>query len=481
MKFQVNDGEKFQKVMEVEIPAAEMEQYIRIGCKKLADKVNIPGFRKGKAPRSILENYLGTQAILEEAADAAIPPAYAQGLRETGIEPVAQPQIDITQLEEGKDMIFKATVIVKPVLTLGEYKGIDVDRRIIDVSEADIDEEINKQQHRMAKLVEGEEGDKAAKGDTVVIDFKGILDGEAFEGGTGHDYPLELGSGTFIPGFEDQLIGIAVGEQRNLDITFPEDYGAKELAGKAVVFEVTAKGLKHKVLPELDDEFVQEVSETASNMEEYRAEVKDRLNQETERLANEAAISNAVAKAMENCQVELPPVMIEYEMDHLVADNKRQMEASGISVEEYMEYTKQTPEQFRLQFKQQAEYGIKKELMLEEIIKAENIEVPQEAVDNHIAEMAARYWMTEEQLREMLAVGSRMEDFIYDMKRKKAAEFIFENAHVIDEHISKEELKRRADEQAKERAAEAEKLMHQDCECHDPNCSCHDHEDKDAE
>ncbi len=482
MKFNVSDGEKFQKVLEVAIPADEMEQHIRSGCKKLAGRVNIPGFRKGKAPRSILENYLGKEAILEEAADVAMAPAYAQGIDETGLEPVTQPDIEVVQLEDGKDFIFKATVTVKPELTLGDYKGIEVERRIIDVSEDDIDEEIDKQQHRMAKLVEAETGAKAEKGDTVVIDFKGIKDGVPFEGGAATDYPLELGSGAFIPGFEDQLIGMAVDEEKNLDITFPEDYGAKELAGQAVVFEVKVKGIKHKELPILDDEFAQEVSETADNMEDLRKEIKERLNTETEGLANEAAINNAVAKAMDTCTVEIPPVMIEREIEHLVADNKRQMDAGGINMKEYLEYTKQTEEQFREQFRPQAEFSIKKELMLEKIIDAEKLEVPQDYVDSQIEEMAARYWMTPEQLKETLAIGTRMEDFVYDLKRKKASELIFENAKVIDEHVTKEELKRRAEEQAKARAAEVDKMMHPEHECHDENCDCHEHEEKaDAE
>ena len=472
MKFNVSDGEKFQKVLEVEVSAEEMTQYIRTGVKKLAEKVNIPGFRKGKAPRSILENYLGKEAVMQEAADAAIPQGYAQGIAETGLEPVTQPEIDVVQLEDGKDFKYTATITVKPQLTLGEYKGLDVDRRIIDVSEEDIDAELTKQQQRMAKLVDGAEGDKAEKGDTVVIDFKGIKDGVPFEGGAGEDYPLELGSGTFIPGFEEQLIGCAAGEEKNIDITFPENYGAAELAGQAVVFEIKVKGLKHKQLPELNDEFVQEVSETANNIAELRDEIKARLTTETEALANEAAVSNAVTKAMENCTVEIPPVMIEYEMDHLVEDNKRQMEGSGFSIKEYLEYTKQTEEQFREQFRQQAEFSIKRELMLEEVIKAEDVTVPQSEIDDQISEMAAKYWMTDDQLKDMLAVGHRMDDFIFELKRKKAANLIFDNANLIDEHITKEELKRRADEQTKARAEEVEKMMHTDCDCHDEHCHC---------
>lgn len=444
MKFQVSDGEKFQKIMEIEIPVEDLEQPIRLACKRLANKVNIPGFRKGKAPRSILENFLGINAILDEAADDLLPKAYVEGLKETGLEPVCQPDIEVVTLEDGQPMRFKATITVKPEIKLGDYKGLDITRRIIDISDEDVDAEIENQRQRMSKLVDAAEGAEAANGDTVVIDFKGLKDGVAFEGGTAEDYPLALGSGSFIPGFEEQLVGSHVGDEKNIDVTFPEDYGAKELAGQPVVFEIKVKGIKNKVLPELNQEFVEEVSETAENLDQLREEFRAKMEQQSLAAADDTARNAALAKAVENCEVELPPVMIEQQMNGMIEDAKRQIGSQGMSYEQYLEYAGRTDEEFCEQYRKQAELIVKRELMLEAIIKAENLEVTDEDIDGQIREIAARYWMPEDKVKEILAEGGRMEDVKYDALMKKAVDLIFDNANLTNLHIDRAELAKQA-------------------------------------
>lgn len=444
MKFQVSDGEKFQKIMEIEIPVEDLEQPIRLACKRLANKVNIPGFRKGKAPRSILENFLGINAILDEAADDLLPKAYVEGLKETGLEPVCQPDIEVVTLEDGQPMRFKASITVKPEIKLGDYKGLDITRRIIDISNEDVDAEIENQRQRMSKLVDAAEGAEATNGDTVVIDFKGLKDGVAFEGGTAEDYPLALGSGSFIPGFEEQLVGSHVGDEKNIDVTFPEDYGAKELAGQPVVFEIKVKGIKNKVLPELNQEFVEEVSETAENLDQLREEFRAKMEQQSLAAADDTARNAALAKAVENCEVELPPVMIEQQMNGMIEDAKRQIGSQGMSYEQYLEYAGRTDEEFCEQYRKQAELIVKRELMLEAIIKAENLEVTDEDIDGQIREIAARYWMPEDKVKEILAEGGRMEDVKYDALMKKAVDLIFDNANLTNLHIDRAELAKQA-------------------------------------
>lgn len=440
MKFQVSDGEKFQKIMEIEIPVEELEQPIRLACKRLSNKVNIPGFRKGKAPRSILENFLGIAAILDEAADDLLPKAYVEGLKETGLEPVAQPEIEVVTLEENQPMRFKATVTVKPEVKLGDYKGLEVTRRIMDVTDEDIDAEIENQRQRMSKLVDAAEDAAAANGDTVVIDFKGLKDGVAFEGGTANDYPLSLGSGSFIPGFEEQLVGCHAGDEKNIDVTFPEDYGVKELAGQPVVFEIKVKSIKNKVLPELDQEFVEEVSETAETMEQLREEFRAKMEEQSLAAADDTARNAAVAKALENCEVEIPPVMIEQQMSGMIEDAKRQIASQGMTYEQYLEYVKRTDEDFREQYRKQAEVIVKRELMLEEIIKQEKLEATDEDIDAQIREIAGRYWMPEDKVKEILSSGGRMEDVKYDALMRKAVELIFSNAQLNNLHINRAEL-----------------------------------------
>lgn len=454
MKFQVSDGEKFQKIMEVTVPVEELEQPIRLACKKIANQVNIPGFRKGKAPRAILESYVGMDSILNEMMDDLMPKAYIEGLKETKLEPVAQPDIEIVTLQDKEPFVFKAIITVKPELELGEYKGLAAVRRIIDVEDKDIEQELETQRQRMTKLVEAPEGAAAQDGDTVTIDFKGIKDGVAFEGGTAESYPLTIGSATFIPGFEEQLVGVKVGDEKQVAVTFPEKYPSEDLAGAEVVFEVKVKEIKNKVLPELDQEFVEEVSETAENLEQLKEEIRTKLIGESLERANDTARSTITMMAVDNCQVELPPVMVEQQIEALVEDNKRQMSSQGIPFEKYLEYLGKTEEEFKEEYRGQAEFIIKRELMVEKIIAAENIEVSEADIDAQLEKMAAKHWMKKEQIQEMLGADNRLEDFKYDLQSQKAIDLIFDQAEITDEHITKDEIAQKQAEKMAEQINE---------------------------
>ncbi len=474
MKFQVSDGEKFQKIMEVTIPVEELEQPIRYACKRIANSVNIPGFRKGKAPRSILESFVGIDSILNEMMDDMMPKAYSQGLDETGLQPVAQPDIEIVSLKDKEPFVFKAIITVKPEITLGEYKGLEVTRRIIDVEDSDVDAELENRRQRMMKMVEAPEGAKAGDGDTITIDFKGLKDGVAFEGGTAENYPLTLGSKTFIPGFEEQLIGLKVGDEKNVEVTFPAEYPAEELAGQPVLFEVKVKEIKNKVLPELNQEFVEEVSETAETLDDLKAEIKKNLLESSMEAADDNARSAATNSAVDNCEVELPPVMVEQQINTLTEDSKRQMQSRGLAFEQYLQYLNVTEDEYKENYREQAEFLIKRDLMVDKVVELEKIEVTDEDIDAELDKMAAKHWMDKEKLKEMLYEGGRLEDFKYDLAAQKAVDFIYGQSKVTDEHISKEELaKQQADQMAKEMNEEKNKA---DKHEHDCDCGCHDHD-----
>lgn len=449
MKFQVSEGEKYQKVMEVEIPAEEMELPIKLACKRLAQKVNIPGFRKGKAPRAILENYVGMEAILEEACEEVVPKAYLDGLKETGVEPCARPQIEMLNMTAGEPLRFKAIITVKPEVKLGQYRELPVTRRIVEVTEEDIDHDLEHQRERLAKLVDAEEGAAAQNGDTVTIDFKGMKDGVAFEGGTAENYPLELGSHSFIPGFEEQLVGCKAGEEKAINVTFPEEYQEKSLAGQPVVFEVRVNSIKKKVVPELDQAFVEEVSETAENMEQLREEIKKRLTEQSMSMADANTRDAAVVEAVEKAEIDIPPVMIEQQLDQLIDDMRQRLQMQGISLEQYLEYTAGDMETLRENYRSRAEFTVKRDLVMEAIAKAEDFPVSQEEIDEQITAMSTQYWQPVEKIREALERNNSMEDLIFHIKMQKAANLVYEQAVITDEIIDREELKKKAEARAR--------------------------------
>jgi len=456
MKFQVSDGEKYQKIMEAEISVEEMDLPIKLACKRLAEKVNIPGFRKGKAPRSVLESFIGLPAILEEAADGILGQAYVEGLKETGLEPVAKPEVDITQLEAGQPMKFKAVITVKPEVKLGQYQELPVTRRVVKINEEDIDRDLARQQQRLSKLVDAPEGAEATNGDTVTIDFKGLKDGVAFEGGTAENYPLTLGGNSFIPGFEDQLLGAEKGEQRQVEVTFPEDYQEQSLAGQPVVFEVTVKEIKVRQMPELDEAFVQEVSETAETMEQLREDVRKYLEEGSLKTADENGRVDAVAQAVENAEADIPPVMVEQQIDQIVAETNQRLQSQGLSFEKFLEYTGQTMDQIRETYQEQARFMVKRDLVIEAVADAENIQAEEADVEAEIQKLSVNYWQPPEKIREMLEKNGRLEDLKFSIRMQKAAEFIYANALVSDEIVDREQMIRDAAQAAQEAADQDE-------------------------
>ncbi|MBQ6535216.1 MAG: trigger factor [Firmicutes bacterium] len=445
MNFNVTDGEKYQKIVEVEIPAAETELPIKFACKRLSQKVNIPGFRPGKAPRSVLESFVGMDAIMDEVSDDLLPKAYAEALKETGIEPCAQPQVEVVQLKAGEPIKYKFTITAKPEVTLGQYKGLEITRKIIEVTDEDIDRDLKAQQERLTRTEDAPFGTEAAEGDIVVIDFKGLKDGVAFEGGTAEGYSLELGSNTFIPGFEEKLIGAKAGDDVKLDVTFPEDYQAPDLAGAPVVFEVKVQKVQKKVVPEMDQAFVEEVSETAENMEQLREEFRKRLTEQSLSMADVNTRNEAVAAAVNNAEIDVPPVMIDTELAHQMEEVRQRLAQQGVTLEQYLEYTNGTMEEFQANYRKRAESVVRRDLVMEAIVKAEDIQVSDEELEDQMQILANQYWQPVDAIKKALADEDRMEDFKFSVKMGKAADLVYREAVITDETLDRAELQAKLD------------------------------------
>lgn len=413
-----NDG-----VLTFHISQEEIKVGLDKAFKKIQPKLNVPGFRKGKVPRTIFMKQFGEQALYEDALNIVLPDAYDKAVDEAGIFPVAQPKINVKSLEKGQDWVIEAEVIVKPEVKLGEYKNLTVDKQDREVSEADVEQELAQKQANLAELAVKD--DKAENGDTVVIDFEGFKDGEAFEGGKGENHPLELGSGSFIPGFEEQLVGTSAGDQVDVNVTFPENYHAENLKGQPVVFKVTVKEVKVKELPALDDEFAKDVDETVETLAELKTKIHQSLVEKKEAAAK-SEIEDAVLKqAVENAEiVELPHEMVHAEvhrqMDFFLNDMARQ----GISEEMYYQFTGTTRDDLHKQMEKDADMRVKTNLVLEEIAKAENLTVTEEEISHEIEELAKTYNM------EIDAVGKVLnaEMLTHDIQMKKAMSLIVDTA-----------------------------------------------------
>ena len=425
MSLQVEKLEKNMAKLTIEVPAEEVTKALNTAYGKDKSKINVPGFRKGKAPRKLIEQMYGKGVFYEDAANEMIPGAYAKAVEECEEEIVSSPKIEVVQIEEGKPFIFTAEVALKPEVTLGEYKGVKVAKADTEVSDADVDKEINRERENNARTINVE--DRAVKdGDMTVIDFEGFVDGVAFEGGKGENYPLTIGSGSFIPGFEEALIGAELNKETEVNVTFPEDYHAEELKGKPAVFKCTVKEIKEKQLPELDDEFASEVSEF-DTMEEYRADVKknlaDRKAVEAKNAREEAAVDAVIA----NAQMEIPDAMVETQQRQMVQDFAQRIQSQGITMEQYMQYTGVTVEQLLEQVKPQALKRIQSRLVLEAVVKAENITVSEEDFDAEAAKMAETYKMEADKVKELLGEEGKKQ-VMEDLAVSKAAEFVAENA-----------------------------------------------------
>ena len=403
------------------------EKAVDKAYKKNVKQITIPGFRKGKAPRKIIEKYYGEGVFYEDAVNFVCPEAYEYAVKEAGIEPVDRPEIDIETIGGEEDLVLTATVTVKPEVTLGEYKGIKCEKTVYETKDEDVDAEIKANAEKSARLVSVE--DRAVQmGDITVIDFEGFTDGVAFEGGKGTNHTLEIGSGQFIPGFEDQLVGAEIGVETEVNVTFPEQYHSEELKGKPAVFKVTVKEIKVKELPELDDDFAKDVSEF-DTFEAYKNSIKEKLDKSNE-ARTKAEFENKLVEAVcENAEIDIPQCMIDNRIEELIREFGYRLSSQGLNMEQYMQITGATADTFKEQFKDQAEAQVKSSLVLEKIVKLENIEVTEEDVEKELQTMADMYGMELDKVKTLIGDNEK-ESMKEDLKMKKAVELIAENAKV---------------------------------------------------
>lgn len=426
MSLQVEKLENNMARLTIEVAAEELEKAIESAYQKNKGKISLPGFRKGKAPRRMLEQMYGKEIFYEDAANELIPDAYEAAYDECGEEIVSSPKIDVVQLEAGKPFIFTAEVALKPEAVLGQYKGIKVDKVDAEVTEEEITAEIDREREKNSRTVDVT--DRAIReGDIATIDFEGFVDGEAFEGGKGSDYPLTIGSHTFIPGFEEELIGAEAGQEKEVNVTFPEDYQAAELAGKPAVFKCVVKRLQEKQLPELDDDFVGEVSEESDTVEEYRTEIRNKLADRKTAEAKNAKEESVIDAIIANAQMEIPEPMIETQQRQMVQEYAQRMQSQGISMEQYMQFTGMTREMLLEQVKPQVLKRIQSRLVLEAVAEAENIEVTEEEVNEELKKMGEAYQMEIDKVEEFLGENGRTQ-VKEDIRVRKAAELVVENA-----------------------------------------------------
>ena len=406
MSLQVENLEHNMAKLTITVSAEEVEKALQAAYLKQRSKISLPGFRKGKVPRQMIEKMYGPEVFYDEAANHMISEAYGKAYDECELEIASQPTIDVVQLEKGKDFIFTAEVAVKPEVKLGEYKGLKVEKVSTRVMQKEVDEEIEKERERNARTVEVTDRAVQAK-DIVTLDFEGFVDGVAFEGGKGENYPLTIGSGAFIPGFEEQLIGAEIDKETEVKVTFPEEYQAKELAGKEAVFKCTVHEIKAKELPELDDEFASEVSEEAETLEDYKAEVKAKIKERKENEGKEKKENQAVEQAVANAEIDLPAPMVDLQAKQMADDFARRIMQQGMSVEQYFQFTGLNEEKMMEELKPQAEKRIRTRLVLEAIVAAENIEVSDERLDEELQKMADSYQMEVEKLKEFMGENEK--------------------------------------------------------------------------
>lgn len=429
MSLQVEKLEKNMAKLTIEVAAEELNKAMDVVYKRTKGRINVPGFRKGKAPRKMIERLYGAGIFLEDAVNQLIPEEYSKALNDCELEITSQPQIDLVQAEPGKNLIFTAEVATRPEVTLGAYKGLEVQKSDLTVTDEEIQDEIRKEQQKNSRKVTVE--DRAAqKDDTVTIDFVGSVDGVEFEGGKGSDYPLVLGSGSFIPGFEDQLIGAKTGDHVEVNVTFPENYQAEELKGKAAVFQCDVKKIEATELPELDDEFAQDVSEF-DTFAEYREDVAKTVKERKEKAARQMKEDAVVEKAIENAQMDIPDLMVDTQARQMADDFARRMQSQGLSMEQYFQYTGMNMEQIVEQSKPDALKRIQSRLVLEAIADAEAIEIGEDEVTEEINRMAEAYKMEADKVRELLG-DSQLDQMKKDLAVQKAITLLADNAVEVD-------------------------------------------------
>lgn len=437
--------EKIEKnlgVLEVEVEADRVAAALDKAFNKVVKKINVPGFRKGKVPRSIFEARFGVESLYQDAIDILLPEVYTEAVDQTEIFPVEQPEVDVDQFAKGQTFKFKAKVVVKPEVELGEYKGLEVPKVSTEVSEEELTAELERLQQRHAELVVVEEG-QAASGDVVVIDYEGSVDGELFEGGTAERQSLELGSNTFIPGFEEQVIGLGTGDNKDVEVTFPEEYHAAELAGKKAVFKVKVHEIKRKELPALDDEFAKDVSEF-DTLAEYKEDLKKQLASRKEEEAKATQENIVVEKAAENADVEIPQGMINSEVRNMMRDFDNRLRQQGMNLEMFMSFSGQTEADLQNQMKNDAEKRVRNNLVLEAIGKQENLEVTEEDVNEELNNMASSFKRSADEIRQILESNGSFDSLKEEVLLRKTIDFLLTNSKEVDAPA----------EEAKEEAAE---------------------------
>lgn len=427
MSLQVEKLEKNMAKLTIEVSAEELEKAIQKAYQKNKNKISVPGFRKGKVPRQIIEKMYGREVFYEDAANALIPDAYEKALEECEEKIVSSPKIEVTQIEAGKPFIFTAEVALKPEVKLGKYKGVKVDKQVIEVTEDEVNAEIEKERESNARTIEVE-GRAIENGDIATIDFEGFVDGEAFEGGKGENYPLTIGSGSFIPGFEEQLVGKNKDDEVDVNVTFPEDYHAEELKGKAALFKVTVKEVKTKELPALDDEFASEVSEF-DTLAEYKEDIKKKLTEKKEKEARNAKEEAVLDAIIADSDMEIPDAMLETQQRQIVDEFAQRLQMQGLSLQQYFQFTGLDAQKMMEQVKPQADRRIKSRLVLEAIVAAEGITASDEDYENEIARMAEVYNMEADKVKEMLGGNENAKQQILDdLAITKAADFVVAEA-----------------------------------------------------
>ncbi|QGH35207.1 trigger factor [Gracilibacillus salitolerans] len=412
-------------VLTVEVDADKFDSALDQAFKKVVKQVQVPGFRKGKMPRGMFEKRFGVESLYQDAVDIILPGEYTSAVEETGIEPVDQPEVDIEQIEKGKNLIFTAKVTVKPEVKLGDYKGLEVEEVSTELTDEDVEEEIKKQQEQQAELVVKEDGE-IENGDTAVIDFEGFVDGEAFEGGQADNHSLEIGSGSFIPGFEEQLVGKKAGEELDVEITFPEEYHAENLAGKEATFKVKIHEIKAKELPELDDEFAKDVDEEVETLDELKEKTKKRLQEQKENEADANKREELVKQASDNAEVEVPEAMVQSELDRMLQEFEQRLQMQGMTLDMYSQFSGQDEDALKEQMKEDAGKRVKTNLTLEAIAAAENVEVTDEDVEKELESMASMYNMEIDQIKQ--ALGGNTAALQDDLKFKKAIDVLVDNS-----------------------------------------------------
>ncbi len=428
MSIQVEKLEKNMAKLTVEVPAEQFEKALKTSYNKNKNRFNIPGFRRGKAPQALIEKMYGPDVLYEDAVNSAINETCSDAMKESGLDIVSRPHVSVEQVEKGKSFIYSFEVAVKPEVTLGEYKGIEVERARPEVTDADIEAELKKVQDQNSRLISADDR-PVQDGDQVVVDFEGFIDGETFEGGKAEAYPLTIGSHSFVDTFEEQLIGKAVDEETEVNVTFPENYHAKDLAGKPAMFKVVVREIKVKELPELDDEFASEVSEF-DTLDEYKADIKAKLSETKQKQATTENENNVVEKVVENASMEIPDAMIDEQVDNMVESYGRRMLNQGLTIEQYLQFTNSTMDKMKEDLRPQAVKRIRTRLVLEAVVAQENIEVDDEAVEEEIKKMAASYKMEPEELKNYMG-ETELKHMKEDMAVQEAVDFLVAEAKLV--------------------------------------------------